>query len=247
MSPFVRPILLGLAGLMTISYVITGAVVAHRQQERPACGEVELRICDLSKRRYVTEKELNTWLYHECGKQTDRSIDSVSLLRIEEAMLRHPMIRHANAFATPDGRLCIRVEQRIPTLRVMADGDENYYVDSDRMRMPVTATTAAYLPILTGRVTERMATGELYDLALQLEDNPFWQAQIEQIHVRKPGYIELIPRIGSGTIILGDLTDTESKLRRLQKLYTDGFSKFGWNNAYREIDLRFRGQVVCRK
>ena len=125
-------------------------------------------------------------------------------------------------------------------------GDENYYVDSDRRRMPVRSTTAAYVPVVTGRVPLRFAAGELYDFVQWMEDDPYWRAQIEQINVISPQRIELIPRVGSGVVVLGSLDNYAGKLRKLKKLYQDGFSSFGWND-YAEVDLRFRGQVVCRK
>ena len=49
-----------------------------------------------------------------------------------------------------------------------------------------------------------------------------------------------------GDIILGELDGYEDKMQRLQKLYTKGFDKIGYDN-YREYDLRFDGQVVGRK
>ena len=92
----------------------------------------------------------------------------------------------------------------------------------------------------------RFASGELYDFVLWMEDDPYWRAQIEQINVISPQRIELIPRVGSGVVVLGSLDNYAGKLRKLKKLYQDGFSSFGWND-YAEVDLRFRGQVVCRK
>jgi cell division protein FtsQ len=112
--------------------------------------------------------------------------------------------------------------------------------------MQVRNSTAAYVPIVTGRVPLRFATGELYDFVLWVEDDDYWRAQIEQIHVVSPKRIELVPRVGSGVIVLGSLENYPLKLRKLKKLYQDGFSSFGWND-YAEVDLRFRGQVVCRK
>lgn len=153
------------------------------------------------------------------------------------------MVRTATCYPTPGGDIVVRLTQREPKIRIM--GADNYYVDADRRIMQVRSTTAADVPIITGHVSQRMAQEELFDFCEWLEDDDFWTAQVEQIHVAGPSRIELVPRVGSGIIILGSLKEYEGKLRKLKVLYQKGFSRFGWKE-YKEIDLRFKGQVVCR-
>ena len=208
------------------------------------CKDLDINVRDADERAYVTTKELRGYLTSNCGPLVGDSINNARLTAVEKTMLGHPMLRTAEAWCSPEGVLHISVTQRQPVLRVM--GDENYYVDSDRRKMPVRTTTAAYVPVISGRVPLRFATGELYDFVLWLEQDPYWSAQIEQINIVNNRHIELIPRVGSGVIVLGSLEDYPAKLRKLRKLYQHGFSSFGWND-YAEVDLRFRGQIVCRK
>ena len=163
--------------------------------------------------------------------------------QIEEQAMQHPMIRLAKCYASPDGTLHLKLQQRIPVMRIL--GADNYYVDSDRRIMFTRNSTASYVLVVTGRVPQHFAQGELFDFVMWLEKDKFWSAQITQINIVDSEHIELIPRIGTGTIMLGNLGNYENKLRKLQTLYTEGFSKFGWKD-YKQIDLRFRGQIVCR-
>jgi len=231
------------ASLLT-AYVLFAFVFYPSRSETTVCKELSIKVEDENKRAYVTPAELKRFVTAECGPIVGDTIDNVRLSAIEKSLLNHPMLRTAEAWCSPEGVLHLSVTQRQPVLRVM--GDENYYVDADRKRMPVRTTTAAYVPVITGRVSQRFATGELYDFVLWLEDDDYWRAQIEQINVVTPKRIELIPRVGSGTVVLGSLEDYPAKLRKLKKLYLNGFSNFGWND-YAEVDLRFRGQVVCRR
>jgi cell division protein FtsQ len=112
--------------------------------------------------------------------------------------------------------------------------------------MPVSPNYAAYVPVVSGRVTVSMATGQIFDFVTFLELNPFWNAQIEQIFVRDDKKIELIPRVGEAVILLGTLDDYQLKLEKLRKLYIKGFNVIGWNR-YKLIDLQYKGQVVCNK
>jgi len=130
-------------------------------------------------------------------------------------------------------------------LRVMNNG-RSYYVDREGEIMPVSPNFTAYVPIVTGAVNEEFAKGPLYDFALFLRRNDFWNAQIEQIHVDYSEEIELIPRVGNQIILLGKLDDYQYKLDKLFALYKNGFRQTGWN-CYQRINLKYDNQVVCTK
>ncbi|MBR3647676.1 MAG: hypothetical protein IKN59_04720 [Paludibacteraceae bacterium] len=226
------------------AYVLFALIFFPTQTPDVPCKKVEITIEDQKQRAYVKPQELQQYVLTNHGELVGHDVEEIPLLSIEQTLLKHPMLREAEVWYSPEGVLHMEVEQREPVLRVM--GGENYYVDSDRRRMPVRNTTAAYVPVVTGRVSQRFATGELYDFVCWMEQDNYWRAQIEQINVVSPTYIELVPRVGSGIVVLGNLDNYQGKLRKLKKLYTDGFSTFGWTD-YAEIDLRFRGQVVCRR
>lgn len=245
MQPAVRHILLSVAAALVAAYVVTMWVVLPSLRKYPRCNEVRVTITDKKAHSFVTEEQLYTYLCAHAGTLINKGADSVSLMEVEQVMNNHPMVRESNAYFTPFGRLYVSVEQREPVLRVMTEG-ETYFVDADRSRMPVMSTTASYVPIITGRVSQRMACEELFDFVQWLVKDKFWSAQVEQIHVVSQNYIELVPRVGTGVIVLGDLHHVESKLSKLRTLYEYGLSSLN-ATAYREIDLRFKGQVVCRK
>ena len=87
-----------------------------------------------------------------------------------------------------------------------------------------------------------------------LGEDSFWNAQIEQINVvpalqgsvSQDYNVELTPRAGDHTILLGELDEYHDKLGKLLGFYRNGLEYEGWH-TYRYIDLRFRGQVICRK
>lgn len=128
----------------------------------------------------------------------------------------------------------------------MVAGVENYYVDNDKRFFPTTINHAAYVPVVSGRVTQSFITNELFDFISFLEMNEFWNAQIEQIYVRDDMKVELVPRVGDGVILLGRLDGYEKKLSNLEKLYVYGFNKLGWDK-YSVINLQYEGQVVCKR
>ena len=68
-----------------------------------------------------------------------------------------------------------------------------------------------------------MAIGPLFDFVCFLEENDFWNAQIEQIYVRPDHKVELVPRVGDGIILLGTLDGYEQRLAKLKKPLHRGF------------------------
>ena len=60
------------------------------------------------------------------------------------------------------------------------------------------------------------------------------------------GEFTLIPKIGDQKILLGKVMDAGQKLERLKIFYREGMPYEGWRK-YKTIDVRFAGQVVCKK
>ena len=57
---------------------------------------------------------------------------------------------------------------------------------------------------------------------------------------------ELVPEFGSHIIVLGDLSDLDKKLRKLNAFYQQALLEEGLNK-YKTINLKFDNQVVCVK
>ena len=203
-----------------------------------AMDSVTLRFINVAElQKYIDKKQLNPY-----GKQ----LKDINTEAIEKAILENKIISKAEAFITDNGDVRVKIKAKEPILRIMTDNDESYYVDKDSTTMPLSSHFTAYLPIATGNITHRFALTKLYKFALFLEENEFWNAQIEQIQVLPGNEIMLIPRVGDQQIILGKIDNFEEKLNRLMTFYQKGQNKIGWNN-YKVINLKYDKQVVCSK
>jgi cell division protein FtsQ len=95
---------------------------------------------------------------------------------------------------------------------------------------------------------------KLVTFVKSVEADGFWASQIVQINVLGSGegrwrepMIELIPRVGDHTILLGALDGGEAeRLEKLHLFYSEGLPRQGWQSA-RHIDIRYDGQIVCTK
>ena len=244
MKPVWKYILITFFTLLVLGYFVFSLFFFSVKQKEVVCRKLEIALEDSTKIQLITEKDIAQILADDQLNPIGKTIKYIQTEDIERALHKNPMIKVAECYKTPSGIVNIRVKQRLPKFRVVGLG--SYYIDVDRKPMPVSPNYAAYVPVVSGRVTVSMAAGQLFDFITFLEENPFWNAQIEQIFVRDDNRIELIPRVGDAVILLGTLENYQSKLEKLRKLYLKGFNVVGWNR-YKVIDLQYKGQVVCNK
>ncbi len=87
---------------------------------------------------------------------------------------------------------------------------------------------------------------DLFALRGDLLADEFMNALIEQVYVTNRGEYILIPKLGDQKIILGPYENVADKFKRLKVFYKEGMPYEGWQK-YSEINLKYKGQVVCRK
>jgi len=208
------------------------------------CNNLDIRFIDKENISLINEKDIAIKLESRGLNPIGKRYEQIQSATIEKELLKNPMLKRAECYKTPSGKVFIEVLQRTP--KFLIAGQQNIYVDTERKLLPVSLNYAAYVPIVTGRVTKSFATGKLFDFISYLDENPFWNAQIEQIYIRDDQLLELIPRVGDATIILGSLDNYEHKLDHLYKLYKQGFNTMGWN-LYDMINLEYENQIVCTR
>lgn len=227
--------------ILASGYLLTSFVLFSERKDVTCKGLVLL---NSEKLQLVKENDIIRFLEKNNLNPQGKKIADIQTEKIERVLQKNPMIKNVECYSTPSGTINVRIEERTPKFRVMSS--ENYYVDHERQTMPVSTNYAAYVPVVSGRLTKTFASTELFDFIDFLENDSFWKAQIEQIHVFDNQSIELITRIGDATVILGNLTDYKKKMKKLHKLYAKAFNEIGWNR-YKTIDLRYKDQIVCTK
>ncbi len=231
--------------ITVICFVYIGLIKSKSDSfnQQKVCSNVIVNIEDEENRTLITDKEIIEILKKKEISPIGNSISTIKTKQIEDILQQHPVVKVVQCYKSPNGNLMIDVEQRNLVLRVV--GAMNYYIDSDCERVPTSDKYTAYVPVITGAVTQKMIQEEIFDFVRFLKKNKFWDNQIVQIHINDKKEIELVPRVGDHTIKLGKLTRYKSKLDKLETFYKKGLGQIGWKK-YRVIDIRFRNQVVCR-
>lgn len=225
--------------------LVVGVVVGRVCTPTRVCTGVEFLITDSAERQYVDAYELTRLLQQRDLFPVGLPLKRISLQAIENAVAAHPMVRHCECYATPQGEVRIRLSQRIPLLRV-STAAEVYYIDTDHKRMPVRESVKADVLLVSGMVGEQAARTTYADFAEWLKDNTYWQRTIHQMVVQTPQQILLLQQ-GAHTerIVLGQMAGYEKKLDKL-RIYYERTAHAVDLPAYKELDIRYRGQVVAR-
>lgn len=231
---------------MAVGLLIAGICAGQAGLPDTVCTVLRYDITDAKERLYLSEDELNGLLRAQDAYPIGKPLSQVSLQRIEDVVQTNPMVRTAQCYTNPQGEVNIRLAQRKPLLKVITT-DDSYIVDTDRKRMPIRESIQDTMLVVSGRVGQQMATGQIADFAKWWQDNAYWRARIKYMEVQTPHYIRLLPANPEAEmVVLGDLNGYRDKLRKLRIYYENEGNKLG-QGKYKELDLRFDGQVVGRK
>lgn len=253
---------------LLLGYLVAVLWIVGGETEKVRVNSVSVHISDNSSNKFITESDVTQALKNENIRLVGELIDSVNIHHLEDILIHHnKSISRAEVYRTVYGEIGVTVEQRRPVMRIINPNGDSYYIDDNGQVMPLSKKYTAHVIVINGNLNEPYmdhvgenllrtqskadrSTGELlpdlFKLVQFINNNKFWRAQIEQIYINGKHDIELVPRIGNHTIILGSVDNMHEKFENLQAFYEQGLSKYGWNK-YKTINLKFKNQIVCTK
>ena len=240
----------GVGIVIALALLVTAVVYGYRSRPTDApCKAIEYVIEDSEDRMYLTENELSALLRAEDIYPVGRTLNTVSLHRIEHAVARHPMVRTAECYLTPRHVVKVRLTQRVPVLRVKTAVD-TYFIDSDRKVMQARPRVRDRVLVATGTVGVQIASGALTDFALWLQEDDYWCNRIHHVQVASPQMMYLYLNdendgMKEERIVLGPMRDYERKLHKLRVFLQNSAPQIQ-EKHYTELDLRYKGQVIGR-
>ncbi len=233
-----------IATLLSI-YMVASAFIFSGRKQAVLCSGMQIVVCDSLDKHFINEADLSQILRKAELYPKETDINEINTEKIEEVLRKNSMIARVEAYKTPSGKIKLEVEQKMPILRVMS-AEGSYYIDNSGSIMTPSRHYVAHVPIASGAIEKVSSVTNLYDFALFLQDNNFWNNQIEQIFVHPDGDVELVPRVGNHRIILGSFNSFREKLENLQLFYKYVIPKVGWEK-YTIINLKYKDQIVCTK
>lgn len=245
MKPIVRTSIISVLITLIVTYLIGAACWFSNHKDNAYCSAIQYEIMDWDERQYLSESELTTLLRSSGLYPVGHKRDEIRTQEIEDAILANPMVRTAQCFAQTNGNIQVQISQRIPLIRIITPA-ESYFVDTDRKIMPIRSSVRDQVITAEGSIGKRMAANELADFAEWMKDNDYWQERIASILVRSPKDVYLKQNGAEPNILLGELDGYRSKLAKIRKLNERAFQRMQTDKQYKELDARYKGQVIAR-
>ncbi|MDD3567699.1 MAG: hypothetical protein PHT92_04790 [Bacteroidales bacterium] len=257
---FIKWMLLG-------TYLIVALSFVNNKSGMVTCTEININIADSLSNAFVTKADVLKTIEREHSNLIGIPLSMINTYEIEQQLRSMQAVKNAEVYKTLNGNISIDIEQRKPIVRIINGQGQSYYIDVEGKTLPLSSKFTSHVLVVNGNISEpfkvepniditkwdREGKGSespliarLFNFARFVTNDPFWRAQITQIYVDSPHNIELIPRVGPHTVILGSLDDYETKLAKLKLFYERALPEEGWNK-YKEINLKYKNQIVCTK
>lgn len=222
-----------------------------------ACNEVSVRIMD--SYRFVSEDDVKSYIVQDCGPCVGQRLDSLRLSAIENALDSRSAILRSEAWTTADGVLNVSITQRCPIVRFEGAGG-GFFVDDTGFIFPLLEGFDLPIPVVEGALPlsatggfkgeaatpgERLWIGRMLALVHYMQDHK-WYDRIDKVKVSEKGDLELSFRDAPERVVFGVATDIAAKFARMDD-YFNHIAPLNADTPYASVDVRFSGQIVCKK
>lgn len=237
--------------LIALDIVIGGylilAVTAFNKPDDAdnTCHDMNISITQDTAEGFLNESDIERILRRSGISLISKPMRTINTRQIEELLEGHDLIDSVECYKSINGIICVKVSQRTPVVRVMAQNGDDYYVDNHGNIIQHNNYSCNLL-VATGNISKKYASKVLAPIVSMIDDNPFWKNQIVQLNVLDDHSLEIVPRVGDHIAYLGQPDHIADKLDRLSKFYKYGLTKAGWNR-YSRISVEFDNQIICKK
>ena len=259
MTPQVQKTIKRLSIVAFILMVAVLVISAVEQQENDLVKGVNIDITPLPDGHLLIDSMdvmtvINRSFDYELEKQR---LGNVFVERIERVLEAEPFVFNAEVYIDRQDKVKIALNQREPILRIFDKNNQTYYLGKEGEKLPISKHFTTRSLVATGDIPpfdakymnpewqgKKHVIRDLYELTQFILADNFWRALIEQVHVKEDEFV-LIPKVGKQRILFGKFSDIDNKFIRLKTFYDEVMSRVGWTK-YKEIDIRYKGQVIGR-
>jgi len=244
----------GFAWLISLAGVVVLLGFINVKKQTVKCTDVKIIIPGADN--FIEREEIDEILKQDQGVLLGRNLENINIHQIEKKLQSNPYIGFAKVYVDMDGVLHIEVKQRQPIVRILNENGQDFYIDNDGLKMPISSNFTANVLVATGHISEVFGSRvdtlhtqlarDLYKTAQYIKKDTLWDSQIEQIVVDQKNDITLIPRVGNQRIILGNADSLEKKMKNLLLFYKKAMPQVGWD-TYKTINIKYTNQIVCEK
>lgn len=226
--------------------VITGLVIflfsfSKQRNEERNLTKIEVDFKN-DNTLFITQKTVNKLLIQNIDSVTSIGKETLVLNKMEESLLKNPMIKNAEVFVTIDGLLGVKIEQRKPIARVL--GSPDFYIDEEGTKMPLSTVYSARVPIVTGNINNDFT--DITKLLLKINEDDFMMECVIGLQIQSDETIHLKIRKNDFNVLFGKPIAIENKFQKF-KVFYKLTKQEGLLSNYSLVNLEFNNQVVATK
>ncbi len=181
---------------------------------------------------------------------------NLNLKNLEDFLISQPLVKKADIYLDGKNVLHADIYQRSPLIRIIDISGNQYFLDQEGFKIPVSNAYSSRVLVATGQLSE--ITGKqlhakeklfykgLIFIAKTIRADTFVNALVEQIHIDNNGEYTLIPKVGNEKIFLGGPDMLHDKLDRLKLFYRENMGRQGWN-VYQVVNLKYKAQIIGKR
>jgi cell division protein FtsQ len=229
-------------------------IAAINAKNSSLCSGLEVEINDGGKAFFLNKKEVTLMLENEGVKDLrNRKTISFDLMKMENILRKNNWIKEAHLYFDNNQTLKVSIQERQPVARLFTVSGNSYLIDSNGVQMAVGQRTVFRLPVFTGYPEDKFGlrkdsalNRQIKDLAIFLNNDSFWSAQIQELYISTAKTFIMTPLLGSQIIEFGDGSNYKDKFRRLLIFYKEVIAQTGFEK-YTGLNLAFTGQIICTR
>jgi cell division protein FtsQ len=164
----------------------------------------------------------------------------VALDKVEQQFLDHPVVKSAELFTVPEGKLHIEIEERLPIVRIQANN--SFYLDEVGKVMPLSDRFTAKVPLFYGELKEENMQA-LVLLISKLSSDAFLAAEVIDFQWQNSAFV-LGLRSYPFEVVWGEDIAFEHKVEKLKRFCA--FTLENKDKKFNRINLTYDKQVVAR-
>jgi cell division protein FtsQ len=244
-------ILISLAWVVSLGGIIVLMSFIAVKKAGVVCKDVKIFIP--GNQYFIDKDQIDNILQLKSNTLIGRKLENINMHELENKLKANPFIEFARVYADMDGIICIDISQRQPMLRIMNQYEQDFYVDQHGLKLPLSENFTANVLVANGLIDEPFSgkvdtlhtalARDVFKTADFIRKNSLWSAQIAEIYVNQNHEIELIPRVGSQRILLGNADSLATRFHNLKVFYKQALPQVGWD-AYKLINIKYANQVI---
>ncbi len=249
-----RNVLFGAIAIVLLAATVMLMGFIGTKSSEQACTSI--RIILSGNESFIEQKDIAALLVEKFGELEGRTLESIPIHQIEHELRQIPYVFSAIVTTDMDGLLTVRIKQREAVVRIINRGGPDFYIDLQGHKMPVSLKYVPRVPVANGFISEPYdgtldstksgLVTDVFETAQYISSDSLWSSQVVQLYVNEHHDIELVPRVGGQRIILGNADSLERKFEKLWLFYRRIVPKTGIN-AYKSVNLKFAGQIICER